>query len=90
MQTATTASTNIGAFIRKARLEKGFSQKKLASKIGLTSGQNISNWESGGIQPRLSYLKKVCKVLDIDPAKVETVLVKQYAREVAREMASYS
>ena len=51
------------AMIIKKRIEKGLSQKELASKIG-TKQSAISRLESGTYNPTLSFLQKVVEALD--------------------------
>jgi len=46
----------------KARLQKGFSQKALAKKIG-TKQSAISRLESGNYNPSLAFLVKISKAL---------------------------
>ena len=47
--------------IIKLRIEKGWSQKELAEKIG-TQQSAISRLESGVYNPSLSFLSKIAKV----------------------------
>jgi len=49
--------------IIKRRIERGFSQKELARRIG-TKQSAISRLESGTYNPSLSFLQKVGKALD--------------------------
>lgn len=56
--------TDIGARIRKLRLERGMSQSDLADLTGLTRGR-ISNWEIGRGQPGLRGVAKLCLHLDV-------------------------
>lgn len=45
------------------RIEKGLSQKELASIIGVTS-QSISEYERGNTMPSYENMKKISKALD--------------------------
>lgn len=47
----------------KHRLEKGFTQKELAQRIG-TKQSAIARLESGNYNPSLDFLKKVTHALD--------------------------
>lgn len=51
------------AALIKRRLEKGFTQKKLAKRIG-TKQSAIARLESGTYNPSLDFLKKVTHALD--------------------------
>lgn len=57
---------NIGSRLRKARLEKGLSQKDLAEKLGLSANSVISDFERNKLYPRLETLLKMADVLDVD------------------------
>ena len=50
--------------IRHHRLQRGFEQKELAERIGIT-GNAISNWETGRARPDVSLLPVICDALDI-------------------------
>lgn len=47
----------------KRRLEKGFTQKELARRVG-TKQSAIARLESGNYNPSLYFLKKVTRALD--------------------------
>lgn len=49
--------------IKNARKEKGFTQKELAEKVGVTQG-NLSAWETDRWKPDMNSLKKLCEVLE--------------------------
>ena len=49
--------------IKKARLEKKLSMKKLAELIGLRSWQTIQQWENGETAPARKRLDKVAEIL---------------------------
>jgi HTH-type transcriptional regulator/antitoxin HipB len=47
-----------------ARAQKGFSQRKLAQKIGITQSA-LARFETGGINPTLSFLQKITNGLGL-------------------------
>jgi predicted transcriptional regulator len=47
-----------------ARVKKGFSQRKLAEKIGVTQS-SLARFEAGRINPTLSFLRKVTNGLGL-------------------------
>ncbi len=47
-----------------ARSKKGMSQRKLAQKIGITQSA-LARFESGGINPTLSFLQKITNGLGL-------------------------
>jgi len=54
----------IGMLLRDKRIEKGYSQKDLAIKVGLRQ-PDISKIEKGKVNLTLETLIRLCKVLDI-------------------------
>ena len=55
---------DIGNAIREIRVKKGFTQKELAKKCGL-SANALCQIEIDNIQPQKNTIKKICKALDI-------------------------
>jgi transcriptional regulator with XRE-family HTH domain len=53
--------------LRKAREEKGFSQKMLGVRVGL-SDKSISMYEKGTVYPPVTNLLKIAKELEKDIA----------------------
>lgn len=54
----------VGQSIKKARTDKGYSQQRLANKIG-TFPCNVHLWEHDKVQPCLYLLMKMADVLEI-------------------------
>jgi transcriptional regulator with XRE-family HTH domain len=55
----------LGSYIRKIRIDKGFTQQQLADKLGLDF-QYISRIERGLISPTLYWISDLAKALDCD------------------------
>lgn len=55
----------IGEFIAKTRKEKGYTQKELAERIGL-SDKAVSKWERGNSLPDISVMMDLCEALELD------------------------
>lgn len=47
-----------------ARVNKNYSQKEAAQKIGV-SLSTIKNWERGHTSPKASYIGKICEVYEL-------------------------
>ena len=60
--------------LKKAREERGWSQRDLASRLGLTQ-THISGIESGKIVPRYDTLLELVRILDRDLLMVPRALV---------------
>ena len=54
----------IGTFIKAQRTELNMTQKDLAAKIACTD-KAISRWETGKGLPDVSYMKRLCEILEI-------------------------
>ena len=54
----------IGKFIAQERKRKGYTQKQLSEKLGI-SDKTVSKWERGNGFPEVSLLLPLCKDLDI-------------------------
>jgi len=66
----------MGLFLKKKRIEAGFTQSQLASKLGDVHSQFVSNWERGLCAPPGHSLQKVIDLLKINREKlVEVMLV---------------
>ncbi|MDD4382395.1 MAG: helix-turn-helix transcriptional regulator [Candidatus Dojkabacteria bacterium] len=50
---------------KQARIDKGYSQKQLGMRVGL-SDKSISMYEKGTVYPPISNLLKIAKELDKD------------------------
>lgn len=53
------------SFFRKLRQDRGYTQTEFGKKLGLHQA-SVSSFERGAFNPRLSYLKKMCSVLEVD------------------------
>ena len=56
---------NYREIIKKKRIEKGFSQNKLAKLVGITQ-PFMNEIESGRKSPSLEVLFKICEILEIN------------------------
>jgi len=62
----------IGANIRAERKRKGWSQKKLAEQIGVSS-MLISFYENGSKRPSLENLLRICQMFGVRLDKLVTI-----------------
>lgn len=54
----------IGKFIAESRKKKGFLQKDIAAKLGI-SEKTVSKWECGNGLPEVVYMEPLCQLLGI-------------------------
>jgi transcriptional regulator with XRE-family HTH domain len=62
----TTFNEYVGAAIRQARIDKGYSQQKVADKIGVTRGA-YSQYETGKNSISMETWFKLANTLELDP-----------------------
>lgn len=55
----------LGAYLAELRVEQGLTQRELAEKLGLSSGEVISRWERGEREPRLEMLSAIADALGV-------------------------
>ena len=55
----------IGEKIRRARQQKGITQRQLGEKIGQTGGFLIFKYESGAVDPRAATVKRIEEALGV-------------------------
>lgn len=58
------------ATIRELRLRNFLSQAELAEKVGV-GVLSVSRWENGKQRPQLRTIRKIAKVLKVDPKDIE-------------------
>lgn len=80
----------IGKFIAKERKKKGYTQKQLSEKIGI-SDKTISKWERGNGFPEVSLLLPLCNELDITVNELlsgERVSEEDYRKKAEENMVN--
>ncbi len=80
----------IGQFIAKERKQKGYTQKQLSEKLGI-SDKTVSKWERGNGFPEVSLLLPLCSELDITVNELlsgERVSEEDYCRKAEENMVN--
>lgn len=80
----------IGGFIAEERKRKGYTQKILSEKLGI-SDNTISKWERGNGFPEVSLLIPLCSELDITVNELlsgERVSEEQYRKKAEENMVN--
>ncbi len=68
--------SDLGHFLREARIEKGLSQGDVAQHLKLHSPQSVSDWERGyGSGVPIKSLKRLVKLYDLDCDEVFDLLL---------------
>ena len=78
----------IGKFIAACRKDQGFTQAKLAERLGLTD-RAVSKWENGKSMPDASIMLDLCELLKINVnellsgERLDTASYKEKAEDLA-------
>lgn len=73
--------------LKQAREKHGWSQRNLASRLGLTQ-KHVSNIESGKIVPRYDTLLELVRILDWDLMMVPRALVPAFQAMIRDQLRS--
>ena len=63
--------STIGENIKKCRIERGMTQKKLSELLNVSQNA-VHNWENGKREPKLDTLAQIAKVLNIKLGQLYT------------------
>ncbi len=80
----------IGKFIAQERKRKGYTQKQLSEKLGI-SDKTVSKWETGNGFPEVSLLLPLCNELDITGNELlsgERVSEEDYRKKAEENMVN--
>lgn len=80
------ALKNFGEYLKTAREAKGLSQAELASRLGYTSPQFVSNVERGIVLLPLEAIRKAIRILDLNREKVIDLIIDHTKARVAKGM----
>ncbi len=76
----------LGKLLKEAREKKDLTQLEVATSLGYTSSQYISNFERGLCAPPLANLGKLTKIYQLDKRMLQEILVEGYEAEVNRAL----
>lgn len=74
----------LGAILKRARKQKGFTQEEVAEKIQVARGV-ISEWESGKRNPGLLSIYKLCQLFDMTLDELLDIKKEYITLTVSRE-----
>ncbi len=80
--------TKMGQELKKLRLKTGLKQKEVASLLGYSSPQFVSNWERGISSPPVKTLKQLAGIYKTNPEKLFVKLRKTIVEQMQREFES--
>jgi transcriptional regulator with XRE-family HTH domain len=76
----------MGNYLKKNRAAMGLSQQKVASFLGYSSAQFVSNVERGLCMFPLTQAKKLVKIYKLDPNEFKSLVIEQNVKQIKKEM----
>ncbi|MBY0413061.1 MAG: helix-turn-helix transcriptional regulator [Bdellovibrionales bacterium] len=79
---------SLGVFIKKMRLQRGYSQAELATNLGYMSPQFISDWERGISSPPVKKLTELADLLDVKVDIIFELLVTLATEQLVENLSN--
>ena len=76
----------LAKFLKEKRSQAGLSQKDVATKLGYSTSQFISNWERGISQPPIHTLRKLAQMYAVAADQMFQVLLNATIDQVQSEL----
>ncbi|MBX2988029.1 MAG: helix-turn-helix transcriptional regulator [Bdellovibrionaceae bacterium] len=76
-------SNILGSYLKRKRVEMGMAQADVASKLGYTTPQYISNFERGVCQPSLKIAGKLAGLYKLDMKEFFDVIMEQQKSDIS-------
>ena len=73
-------------YLKQKRIEANLSQLQLATQLGYTSPQFVSNWERGVALPPLKICKELARLLKVSRKEMRHELIKNYTAKVHKAL----
>ena len=74
----------LGEFLQAKRIKSGLSQGDVATKLGYSSPQFISNFERGLCAPPLNKLKLLVNLYDLNGEELVRLMLKEHEKHIRR------
>jgi transcriptional regulator with XRE-family HTH domain len=65
----------LATYLRRTRIAAGISQAEIASSLGFTSSQLVSNWERGKCKIPLKHVLSFCKLTKSNPKDLQEIIL---------------
>jgi transcriptional regulator with XRE-family HTH domain len=76
----------LGEFLQSKRMKAGLSQGDVATKLGYSSPQFISNFERGLCAPPLNKLKLLVQLYDLNGEEVVKLMLKEQEKHLRKSL----
>ncbi|MFP5518296.1 MAG: helix-turn-helix domain-containing protein [Bdellovibrionia bacterium] len=77
---------HLGHFLKEKRELAGLSQKDVATKLGYSTPQFVSNWERGISTPPLKTLKKIGDLYKVSPDELFNVTLNYQLQQMTFDL----
>lgn len=78
--------TVLGEYLQTKRAKAGLSQGDVATKLGYSSPQFISNFERGLCAPPLNKLKMLVQLYDMSGEEVMKLMMKEHEKHLRKHL----
>ena len=78
--------STMSEYLKTRRVHSGLTQGEVASKLGYSSAQFVSNWERGLSMPPISTLKKICVLYKVNQDDMFSALVNQSIKDLKTDL----
>ncbi|WP_413290772.1 helix-turn-helix domain-containing protein [Bdellovibrio sp. HCB337] len=75
----------LAKFIKESRIEAGLTQEELATALGYSTPQFISNWERGVSQPPVNTLILLARLLEVNKDELCSLLLAMKIEELTED-----
>lgn len=79
-------SNKLAQFLKEKRTQSGLSQKDVATKLGYSTSQFISNWERGISQPPINTLRTLANMYKVTAEQMFNVLLEETMVQVQADL----
>jgi transcriptional regulator with XRE-family HTH domain len=76
----------LAQFLKEKRTQSGLSQKDVATKLGYSTSQFISNWERGVSQPPINTLRTLATMYKVSAEQMFNVLLEETMLQVQADL----
>mgnify|MGYP000962803213 CR=1 FL=1 len=80
------SSNGMPQYLKNKRVHSGLTQGEVATKLGYTSAQFVSNWERGLSLPPITTLKKICSLYKVNQDEMFHLLVDHSVKELKTDL----
>ncbi len=80
------SENKLAQFLKEKRTLSGLSQKDVATRLGYSTSQFISNWERGVSQPPINTLRTLANMYKISAEQMFSVLLEETMIQVQADL----